>query len=66
VQEYVLVATRYQTVEVYRRTFPKWTYDAYGPGEEIELTSLDIRLPLAALYKNAGIPELLNDPEGEV
>ncbi len=66
VQEYVLIATKYQTIEVFRRTTPRWTYDAYGPGDEIELTSLAIRLPLATLYKNAGVPATLNDPEGEV
>jgi hypothetical protein len=51
VQEYVLIATKYQTIEVYRRTSPRWTYDAYGPGNKIELASLDIRLPLATLYR---------------
>lgn len=66
VQEYVLIATKYQIIEVYHRTSSRWTYDAYGPGDEIELGSLDIRLPLAALYRNAGVPEALNDPEGEV
>lgn len=38
----------------------------YGPGDEIELTSLDVRFPFAALYKNAGVPEAMEDPEGEV
>ena len=66
VQAYVLIATEYQIIEVYHRISPRWTYDAYGPGDQIELTSLDIRLPLAALYRNAGVPETLNDPEGEV
>jgi Uma2 family endonuclease len=67
VQEYVLVATRYQAVEVYRRTPQGWTiYQSYGPGDEIELTSLDVCFPLAALYKNAGVPEAMEDPEGEV
>ncbi len=66
VQEYVLIATKYQTIEVFRRTTSRWLYDAYGPGDEIELTSLDIYLPLAALYRNAGVPEALNESEGEV
>ena len=66
VQAYVLIATEYQIIEVYHRISPRWTYDAYGPGDEIELTSLDIRLPLATLYRNAGVAEALNDPEGEV
>ncbi|MBA2286713.1 MAG: Uma2 family endonuclease [Ktedonobacteraceae bacterium] len=67
VQEYVLVATRYQAVEVYRRTPQGWAiYQSYGPGDEIELTSLEIHFPLTALYKNAGVLEALEDPEGEV
>jgi len=67
VQEYILVATRYQAVEVYRRTPQGWAiYQSYGPGDEIELTSLDVRFPFAALYKNAGVPEAMEDPEGEV
>ena len=62
IQEYVLVATRYQMVEVYRRTEQGWTaYQAYSPGDEIELTSLDVRFPLAALYRNAGVPEGIDD-----
>jgi len=67
VQEYMLVATRYQAVEVYRRTPQGWAiYQSYVPSDEIELTSLDVRFPLAALYKNAGVPEALEDTEGEV
>lgn len=67
VQEYVLVATKYQAVEIYRRTTQGWAiYQSYGPGDEIELTSLDIRFPLAALYRNAGVPEAMEDLEGEV
>jgi Uma2 family endonuclease len=67
VEEYVLVASRYQAVEVYRRTAQGWTnYQAYGPGDEIELMSLDVRFPVAALYRNAGVPEALAEPEGEV
>ena len=67
VQEYVLVATGYQAVEVYRRTPQGWAiYQSYGPGDEIELTSLGVRFPLAALYKNAGVLEAMEDLEGEV
>src|SRR5215469_17570892 len=64
VQEYVLIATRYQAVEVYRRTPQGWAiYQSYGPGDKVELTSLDVRFPLAALYKNAGVPEAIEDLE---
>ncbi len=66
VQEYVIVATKYQTVEIYRRTSESWAYDAYGPDDVIEITSLDIRIPVAALYRNAGVSEGVDDLEGEV
>src|SRR6266852_4606293 len=53
VQEYVLVSTKYQLVEVFRRTPQGWTeYHVYGPGDEVELTSIDVHLLLAALYED--------------
>ncbi len=66
VEEYVLVAAKYQAVEVYRRTPQSWTYDAYGPSDEIELTSLAISVSVAALYRDAGVPVAMDDLEGEV
>ncbi len=67
VQEYVLVASKYQGVEVFRRTLQGWEiYHPYGPRDEIELTSLQIRLPVVALYHNSGVPEATEEPEGEV
>jgi Uma2 family endonuclease len=57
-QEYVLVGTRYQRVEVYRRTAEGWgLFRFYGPGDEVELTSLDVRFPVAALYRRTDVPE---------
>jgi Uma2 family endonuclease len=66
VEEYVLVASKYQAVEVYRRTSQSWTYDAYGPSDEIELSSLAINVSVAALYRDAGVPVAMDDLEGEV
>jgi Uma2 family endonuclease len=67
VQEYVLVATKYQAVEVYRRTSQGWTtYQPYGSGDEIALMSIDIHFPLAKLYRNSGVPEAADESEGEV
>lgn len=66
IEEYVLIATRYQAVEVYRRTLKNWTYDAYGPNDEIELSSLAINISVAALYRDSGVPAAIDDPEGEV
>ena len=67
VQEYVLVATKYQAVEVFRRTPNGWAiYQAYGPDEEVELTSIGVRIPLAAFYRRTDVPENMDEPEGQV
>jgi len=57
-QEYVLVGTEYQRVEVYRRTEQGWgLYHIYGPGDVVELTSIGARLPVALLYQRTDVPE---------
>lgn len=58
VEEYVLIATRYQEVEVYRRAVPNWTYEGYGPDDTVELTSIGVRFPVAALYARTEVPRL--------
>src|SRR5579872_4656874 len=60
IQEYMLISTRYQAVEVQRRTGDEWTIHVFGPGDEIELASIDVRFPLAALYRGTTIVEMLN------
>ena len=65
-QGYGIVATKYPSVEVYRRTERGWTdYQFYSPGDEIELTSLGIHVSVSSLYRNAGVPETIEDPGGE-
>jgi len=67
VQEYVLVATKYQSVEVYRRTPDGWaTYHEYGPGDDVELTSIAVTFPLAVLYRRTDVPEDVDESEDEV
>jgi len=56
VQEYVLIATAWQAVEVYRRAEPRWTYQSYGPGESIELESIGVELPVDRLYRLTDVP----------
>jgi len=56
VQEYVLVATAYQAVEVYRRAEPRWTFESYGPGGTVALESLDVRLAVDQLYRLTDVP----------
>jgi Uma2 family endonuclease len=67
VQEYVLVNTEYQAVEVFRRTPEGWAiYHAYGSSEEVELTSIGVRIPVAALYRRTDVPKNPDELEGEV
>jgi Uma2 family endonuclease len=56
IQEYVLVATEYQGVEVYRRTEQGWTdYRAYHPGQDVELLGGQVRFPVSDLYRRTSV-----------
>jgi Uma2 family endonuclease len=61
IQEYVLVATRYQAVEVQRRVGNEWTLHVFGASDEVELVSIGVRFPVATLYKGTTIAEPPND-----
>lgn len=63
IQEYVLIATKYQAVEVQRRVGGAWTLHLFGPGDEVELTSIGVRFPLSILYKGTAVPEAVNGRE---
>src|SRR5579872_5675086 len=63
IQEYMLIATKYQAVEVLRRTGDEWTLHVFGPGDEIELVSIGIRFSLATLYRGTTVPEPPNDQD---
>lgn len=57
-QEYVLVDTQRQALEVYRRESDSlWTLHPYGPGDEVDLASLGIHFPIAAAYRGVVFPE---------
>ncbi len=57
-QEYVLVDTQRQAIEVYRReTDNLWTLHPFGPDDEVELASLGIHFPIAAAYRDVIFPE---------
>ena len=58
VQEYVLIDTQRQAVEVYRRqTDTLWTLHPFGPGDQVELASLSLNFPIAGLYENIGLQD---------
>jgi Uma2 family endonuclease len=58
-QEYVLIGTQYQRVEVYRRTEDGWgIFRFYGAEDDLVLTSISVRIPVAALYRRTDVPEM--------
>ena len=57
IQEYVLISTQEQAVDVYRRASDNlWTLHPFGPGDEVGLKSINISIPLEALYENVTVP----------
>ncbi len=67
IQEYVLINTRVQFVEIYRRGLEgaPWTYQTYREGQTIEIRSLDIAVAFDELYANLRIPRLAEEEEEE-
>ncbi|HLX39443.1 MAG TPA: Uma2 family endonuclease [Ktedonobacteraceae bacterium] len=51
-EEYLLVDSRSLRVEIYRKMGKKWLYEAFQPGDEIELASLDVHFPLMTAYED--------------
>lgn len=53
IQEYVLVASDCQLIEVYRRASEKlWTIHTFGQDEFVELASLGVRFSVASAYED--------------
>jgi Uma2 family endonuclease len=55
-QEYVLVAQHESSVEVYRRQPDGWLYIRYSAGDDIELASIDLSLPVSIVYEDIEVP----------
>ena len=67
IEEYVLICTDHQAVEVFHRTVEGWmVYQArvYGPDDIVQLTSIGVQFPLSALYRRTTIREALQEPGG--
>ncbi len=50
VQEYVLIGSEYQTIEVHRREGTFWRQYHYRTGDLVELTSIGVRFPFDEVY----------------
>ena len=58
IQEYVLISSQEQAIDVYRRaTDNLWTLHPFGPGEIVILKSINVSLPLDACYENMIFPD---------
>lgn len=58
IQEYVLIDTQQQSVEVFRReTENLWTLHAFSSGDTVELASINVSFPIADLYKNVALAD---------
>jgi Uma2 family endonuclease len=52
-REYVLVSQHERRIDVYRRQETGWHLDDFGPGERLELTSIDVGLSIDDVYTDA-------------
>jgi Uma2 family endonuclease len=57
VEEYAIISTRYQQVEIFYRAGEVWTYRQFTAGQEVTLISVDLTLPISDLYEDTDIPE---------
>ncbi len=58
IEEYVLVNTERQSVEVRRRGQSRfWELAFFGPGEQVELASLGLSISIEAIYQNTRVTE---------
>jgi Uma2 family endonuclease len=52
-QEYVLVGSESQSVEVFRRKASgSWEFTAYGEGDEVSLSSIDLTVAIGVFYED--------------
>jgi Uma2 family endonuclease len=56
-QAYVLVNYKRQEVEMYRHENQQWTYERYQSGQDVLLSGLQIRLPVAIVYARTQVPK---------
>ena len=56
IQEYVLVDASEQWIELFRRERNDiWSYHAFGPESELELTSVDACFPVSSIYRDVDL-----------
>ncbi len=61
IEEYLLVDSRSMRIEIYRKEQEKWIYDAFEADDEVELTTLSVRFPVADAYEDVMFEQEEND-----
>ena len=65
-QEYALISQDRHQVEVFRRASDTaWLRLLYEPGDDLELTSVGLRVPMASLYEGTDAPVVPREDDGE-
>lgn len=57
IQEYVLIGSQYQEVEVFHRQGDMWAYHQYETGQEVNLASINLTISLADIYRDINVSE---------
>lgn len=58
IEEYVLIDTQKQAIDIYRRAKATlWTLHLHGSSDQVELVSLSVSFPIASVYENVTLPE---------
>jgi Uma2 family endonuclease len=61
-QEYVLVGSEAQSIEVFRRNpSGSWEFTAYGEGDEVTLSSIDLRVSIDGFYEDVVLAEVVKE-----
>lgn len=62
-REYVLIEQDRMSVECFRRDErDRWVLQAYGPGDRVELSSLDFSAGIESLYEDVALPAIPDEP----
>lgn len=62
-REYVLIEQDRMSVECFRRDERnRWVLQAYGPGDQVELSSLEFGTTIEALYEDVALPAIPDEP----
>jgi Uma2 family endonuclease len=54
-EDYILIDSRCKAVEVFHREGKKWVLSTFGPGDAVEIPSLDLQIPIDEIYEKTRI-----------